>query len=443
MTSEAAVPAGQLRAVAARSIARVLAGSSLDDVLAQARNQVAERDQPLLQNMAYGVLREHSQLAALAASMMQRSLENEPEVMALIELGLYQLRRMRIPPHAAVADTVSAATVLDRARHAGLINALLRRYQREREVLEAALPATAVIRHSMPGWLVKKISADWGNAAEAVLQAGNEQAPLVLRVNGRKLSRESWLEQASQAGLSAEAVTDSEDAVVLDQAVPVDRLPGFDRGEVSVQDASAQLVADLLQLSDGQRVLDACAAPGGKTVHMLERADVEVLALDVDDERLRRVQQNLDRAGLQAELRAVDAAHTRRWWDGEFFDRILLDAPCSGTGVIRRHPDIRWLRRPEDIARMAEAQLSLLLALWPTLAPGGLLVYATCSVLSAEGEDVAKQFITRAPSAKHLPIDAAWGEARRLGRRIAPGGAFDGFYFACFTKPAKREPVEL
>ncbi len=426
---------GKLRAVAANAIARVLGGSSLDDVLATARGQVSERDLPLLKSMAYGVLREHAQLAALARSMMQRALEGEPAVMALIELGLYQLRRMRIPPHAAVADTVAAATALDRARHAGLVNALLRRYQREREALEAALPQDAATVHSMPGWLVRQITADWGDDATAVLQAGNEQAPLVLRVNRRQLSRQAWLDKLRESGLSGAAVADTDDAVVLDQAVPVDRLPGFDQGEVSVQDASAQLVAGLLQLADGQRLLDACAAPGGKTVHALEHAAVDMLALDVDGERLHRVQQNLDRAGLAASLLAVDAAHTRRWWDGRPFDRILLDAPCSGTGVIRRHPDIRWLRRPDDIARMAQAQLSLLLALWPTLAPGGRLVYATCSVLSAEGEEVAKQFLTRAPSAKHQKIEASWGEARRLGRRIAPGGAFDGFYFACFSKP--------
>ncbi len=427
------------RALAARAVAQVLAGASLDDALASARRQCSERDLPLVKSMAYGVLREHAQLSALSAAMLERPLDREPEIQALLEVGLYQLRRMRIPPHAAVADTVAAATALDKPRMAGLINALLRRYLREREELEARLPSDAATAHSFPDWLVERIRADWGDEADAVLAASNEQAPLVLRVNRRKLEREAYLAKLRADGLAAHAIEALPEAIALESAVPVEQLPGFEDGEVSVQDASAQLMGHLLDLRDGQRLLDACSAPGGKTGHALELAQLQVTATDIDRDRLRRVNENLDRLGLQAEaIAAVDASKPSTWWDGRLFDRILVDAPCSGTGVIRRHPDIRWLRRPDDLARFADRQQRLLTALWPLLAPGGVLVYATCSIFSVEGEDVVKQFLMRIPDAKHDPITADWGQARRLGRRIAPGGAFDGFYYARLLKPLRR-----
>ncbi|WP_428310921.1 16S rRNA (cytosine(967)-C(5))-methyltransferase RsmB [Hydrocarboniphaga sp.] len=427
------------RALAARAVARVLAGDSLDDAIATARRQIAERDLPLIKSMAYGVLREHAQLRALAAQMLTKSMDREPEIMALIEVGLYQLRRMRIPPHAAVADTVEAVSALERPNLVGLVNALLRRYQRERETLEAALPQDAETTYSAPAWLVEGVRKDWPDSWETILASSNEQAPLVLRVNRRKLTRDAYLDKLRADGLPAQIVDAAPDALILESAVPVDQLPGFAEGEVSVQDASAQLMTELLDLRDGQRLLDACAAPGGKTTHALEHAQIEVLALDIAKARLPRVHENLQRLGLSAEVRIADAGRPNTWWDERAFDRILVDAPCSGTGVIRRHPDIRWLRRPDDIQRMADRQLRLLSALWPLLAPGGIMVYATCSVLAAEGEDVAKRFLMSQPDAKHSPIDASWGEARRHGRRIAPGGGFDGFYYARFTKPPKRD----
>lgn len=427
------------RALAARAVAQVLAGKSLDDALAAARRNSSERDLPLVKSMAYGVLREHAQLAALAAKLLQRPLENEPEIQALLEVGFYQLRRMRIPPHAAVAETVAAVTTLEKPRMAGLVNALLRRYLGERESLEDALPRDLATRYSYPGWLVDRLRTDWGDAAEAVIAAGNEQAPLVLRVNRRRIELEAYLTKLRAAGLVAHTIAELPEAIVLDSAVPVHELPGFDDGEVSVQDASAQLMAQLLRLDDGQRLLDACAAPGGKTCHALELADVDVTALDIDASRLHRVHDNLQRLGLKAHVQAADGARPSLWWDGRPYDRILLDAPCSGTGVIRRHPDIRWLRRPDDFARYTDRQLGLLTALWPLLAPGGVLVYATCSILAAEGEDVIRQFLMRIPDAKHEAIAADWGEPRRFGRRLAPAGAFDGFYYARLIKPKARK----
>lgn len=435
-------PAANPRALAARAVAQVLAGASLDDALLAARRQAAERDLPLIKSIAYGVLREHAQLLAFANRLLERPLDREPEIQALIEVGFYQLRRMRIPPHAAVADTVAAVEALDRPRMSGLVNALLRRFQRERETLEAGLPADAATRHSFPGWLVQRIQADWGAQAERVFEQSNAQAPLVLRVNRRRVSREAYLDQLHAAGLAAVAVDHLPEAIALESAVAVERLPGFGEGLVSVQDASAQLMGHLLDLQDGQRLLDACAAPGGKTGHALELADLQATALDIDRDRLHRVHENLRRLGLEASVRAADASKPSAWWDGVPFDRILVDAPCSGTGVIRRHPDIRWLRREDDFARFANRQLRLLTALWPLLAPGGVLVYATCSIVQAEGEDVVRQFLLRIPDAKHEAIDASWGEARRVGRRIAPEGAFDGFYYARLRKPVRRVRTE-
>lgn len=428
------------RALAARAVTQVLAGASLDDALAAARRHCGERDLPLIKSMAYGVLREHAQLLALSNSLLQRPLENEPEISALLEVGFYQLRRMRIPPHAAVADTVAAVAALDRPRMSGLVNALLRRYQREREALEAALPKDSATTHSFPQWIVDRIRDDWGDAAESVLAASNEQAPLVLRVNRRRIDRAGYLAKLQAAGLAAQAIEALPEAIALESAVPVEKLPGFADGEVSVQDASAQLMGQLLDLEDGQRLLDACAAPGGKTSHALELANVQVTALDIDRDRLHRVHDNLRRLGLNAaEIKAADATKPSLWWDEQPFDRILVDAPCSGSGVIRRHPDIRWLRRADDIARFADRQKNLLTALWPLLAPGGVLVYATCSIFKGEGEDVVKQFLVRIPDAKQEVIDtSAWGEPRRLGRRIAPNGPFDGFYYAKLVKPKRR-----
>lgn len=425
----------QLRADTARVIARVLGGRSLDDALEPVKfGQHAPRDRALVQLLAYGVLREHRLLSHLAASMMDRPLDGDPELHALLLTGLHQLRATRIPPHAAVSETVEASALIGKERLRGLLNALLRRYLREREVLEAALPADPALRHSYPDWLSDAIRRDWPEAWEAVLAAGNRQGPMGLRVNRRRGSREGYLAKLRAAGYDAAVPGATSDALILTEPVAVEALPGFAAGEVSVQDVSAQLAADLLELEDGLKVLDACAAPGGKTAHMLERADVRVLALDVSPQRLVRVDETLQRLGLRAELQTHDATRIADRWSGPGFDRILVDAPCSGTGVIRRHPDIKWLRRLTDISRMANEQQFLLKQLWPLLAPGGKLVYAVCSILIPEGDDVARRFLIATPDARHETIAAEWGDAQRFGRRIAPGDGYDGFYYSCLRK---------
>jgi 16S rRNA (cytosine967-C5)-methyltransferase len=423
------------RASAAQTVAAVAAGASLDDALVSSISSLPAPDQSLAKAIAYGTVRERRLLEWFASRLLQKPLKDEAELQALLLCGLYQLRSMRVPAHAAVGETVGAAEKLGKPWAKGLLNAVLRRYQRERDALEAAAPIKAAERLSYPDWLADRLRSDWPEQWREVLAAGNEPGPLTLRVNRRRIDRDGYLRELAAAGLEALPIVAAEDAVHLVEALPVERIPGFIEGRVSVQDAAAQLAADLLLAQPGQRVLDACAAPGGKTAHLLERVDdLDLLALDVDAQRLARVRENLDRLGLRAELRAADAADTAAWWDGRAFDRILLDAPCSGTGVIRRHPDIKWLRRESDIPRMNGLQRRLLDTLWPTLAADGVLLYATCSILRAEGEAVIRAFLDTHADAREEPIEASWGESCSVGRRIAPGGDFDGFYYARLKK---------
>ena len=424
------------RALAARAVALVMAGKNLDEALTSSDSKaLPAADRALLKAIAYGVVREHRLLSDLLARLLEHPLKNEPEINALLLVGLHQLRSMRIAVHAAVGETVEAAAELGKPKLRGLVNAVLRRYQREREALEALIPRQPEIHLSYPDWLATRILKDWPGSGEQVLAAGNEQAPLTLRVNRRRIRLETCQLKLATAGITAQTLHAAPDALVLDQARGVEDIPGFSEGYASVQDASAQLAAPLLDAQPGQRVLDACAAPGGKTAHVLERGeDVYVMALDIDEQRLRRVTDNLARLQLEARIVTGSAAEPMHWWDGNPFERILLDAPCSGTGVIRRHPDIKWLRRDTDIPKLAAAQKHMLHSLWPLLAPGGTLLYATCSILKAECEDVIKHFLITHPGAKHVPIDADWGEACSVGRRIAPGGAWDGFYYAKLRK---------
>ncbi|MDN5938308.1 MAG: 16S rRNA (cytosine(967)-C(5))-methyltransferase RsmB, partial [Salinisphaera sp.] len=317
------------------------------------------------------------------------------------------------------------------------------RYQRERAELEAAVPDKAAVQNSYPDWLVATLRRDWPGAWETVLGAGNRPGPMTLRVNTRRTTPAAYRQRLADAGIQAAPHPHAPQALTLAQPQAVTELPGFDAGEISVQDAAAQLAAPLLEIQPGMRVLDACAAPGGKTAHCLELADCTMTALDADPARVALVAQNLSRLGLACGVNLIhaDATAARDWWDGQPFDRILVDAPCTGTGVIRRHPDIKWLRRETDVAALATRQQTLLDALWPSLAPGGLLVYATCSLLRAEGADVIRAFLASHPKAVEYPIEAAWGGRDRCGRRIASGEAdMDGFYFARLRRPKNGGP---
>ncbi len=433
--SASAETGGRARALAARAVAEVLAGASLDTALDSAQRKLNQTDRALLQQLAFGVLREWRLLEYLV-----RSLTREPPqpaaLAALLAVGIYQLRSLRVPAYAAVSSTVAASQALELPRARGLVNAVLRRYQREREALEAQLPKSPALRSSHPDWLVRQLGVDWPQCWSSVLAANNLPAPLWLRVNRQRTDRDAYLAQLRVLGLEAVASARAPQALALVQPVPVAALPGFADGLVSVQDAAAQLAAALLQTQAGQRVLDTCAAPGGKTAHLLELCPtLELLALDVDAVRLQRVAETLSRLALHATTRCGDAAQPKDWWDQRPFDRILLDAPCSGSGVIRRHPDIKWLRRASDIPKLAARQLGLLRALWPLLKPGGRLLYATCSTLTAENDAVIGAFVAGQRGARVTPVNADWGEATRHGRRIAPGmEGMDGFYYSVLLK---------
>lgn len=427
------------RSAAARAVASVMGGRSLDDALTRADRGLTPGDKSLSRALSYGVLRDHGLLSDIVNQMLKAPMPGEPEVLALIEVGLFQLRSMRVSAHAAVSETVSACELIEKPKFRGLINALLRRYQRESEALEATAMSRQTALFSCPPWLIEQVRRDWPDCWESILTAGNQQGPMTLRVNARKSSPTDYLHKLSLAGIKGALIPGVQDAILLESAVPVARLPAFDQGEVSVQDASAQLAVDLLELESGHRVLDACAAPGGKTCHMLERADVQVLAIDREAPRLPRLTESLRRLSVKAETRACEAQRLADRWNGAKFDRILIDAPCSGTGVIRRHPDIKWLRRETDIAQLASEQSEILTSLWPLLATGGKLVYATCSIFSEEGDNVIQSFLRSEPGARLEKLDAEWGQSSRFGRRIAPGGAFDGFYYACLRKPAARK----
>ena len=423
------------RLAAANAVAAVAAGRNLDDVLLAETARLSPADASLARAIAFGTVRERRLLETLAGSMLQKPLNREPVLLALLLCGLHQLRAMRVAQHAAVGETVAAVDALKKPWAKGLLNAILRRYQREREALEAALPEAPAIRLSYPDWLAEAIHADWPEQWTEVLAAGNRQGPLTLRVNNRRVTREVYAQELDAVGLAARPLEHAPEALRLDTAVNVEEIPGFAEGHASVQDASAQLSAHLLDCRPGDRVLDACAAPGGKAAHLLERTEnLDLVALDADAARLQRVDDTLKRLGLTATLKAADAGKPSTWWDDRPFQHILLDAPCSGTGVIRRHPDIKWLRRAEDLPRMAAEQRRLLEALWPLLAPGGSLLYATCSILRIEGEAVIAAFLAAHADAGELPIAEDWGEACAIGRRIAPEGDFDGFYYARLQK---------
>ena len=422
------------RALAARALAPVLAArESLSDTLPGALAQVAPQDRGLLQAIAFTTCRHALHYRALLAPLLQRP--PQPLVEALLLSGLAQLRDLRIPDHAALSETVDAARELKQDRVTGLINAVLRRYLREKDELEMRALAQA---HAHPDWLRQALARDWGaEAAADLMAANNAEAALVLRANVRQGTRDDYLATLQADGIAARACDWSADGIRLDEPVgDVRALPGFAGGRVSVQDEAAQLCQPLLGARAGMRVLDACAAPGGKTAHLLEHADLDLLALDIDPARCARIDENLQRLQLTgARVVAADAAQPDKWWDGQAFDRILLDAPCTATGVIRRHPDIKLLRREADVAQTARTQAALLRALWPLLAPGGVLLYATCSVLKAENEQQVAAFLAATPDARERVIAQPWGEARPHGRQLFPG-ATDGFYLAVLEKAA-------
>jgi len=394
-------------------------------------------DQGLYAELCYGTLRQFPRLNMILGVLLKNHLKSQDaDVRALLLIGLYQLALMRIPDHAALDQTVEAVSGLGKNWARGLTNAILRNYLRQKDQIDISLEEELAYKTSLPEWLFKEWQAAWPEKLDQIVETANQYPPMCLRVNFQKNTRGGYLNLLAESGIKAQAGSLGDASIRLDQSVAVSALPGFFEGSCSVQDEAAQLCAPLLQLKPGMHVLDACSAPGGKTGHLLETCpDIELLALDNSAKRLNDVQSNLERLGFKSVLQAADAAAIDKWWNKRPFDRILLDAPCSGTGVIRRHPDIKVLRRPTDIDGFRQQQLRLLEGLWPTLAENGLLLYVTCSIMPAENKVQIEQFSERHPEAEVLPVNADWGTSLPLGRQLLPGdqGA-DGFYFALLKK---------
>lgn len=429
----------QPRVVAARVVTGVTtAGRSLSEVLPPALDTLDHvRDRALVQALVYGTLRFQPRLQLLLGQLLDKPIRRkDAELNGLLLVGLQQISAMAVPDHAAVAATVDAAAGIGHPRAKGLVNAVLRRYLRERETIEAAADASAEGRYSHPDWMIAQLREQWPQHWEQILEQNNLHPPMWLRVNAAAGSRDEWMAMAGAP--PSEPSPWAPQALRLQHPVDVAELPGFGEGLVSVQDAAAQLAAHLVSPLPGQRCLDACAAPGGKTGHLLELCPaLDLTAVDLDPARLARVGENLDRLGLSASLIAADAAIPGQWWDGRHFDAILLDAPCTASGVIRRHPDIKLLRREADIGRLSGLQSRLLDQLWPTLKAGGRLVYCTCSVFRQEGPAQVRGFLARTPDARldDKQTAAGWGKDAAPGRQILPGETgMDGFYYACLSK---------
>ncbi|WP_162062260.1 16S rRNA (cytosine(967)-C(5))-methyltransferase RsmB [Vibrio taketomensis] len=424
-----------VRAAAANVLFQVVdQGQSLSNALPAAQQQIRPRDHALLQEICYGALRYLPRLESIANELMDKPLKGKQRVFHhLILVGIYQLSFMRIPAHAAVGETVEGTKDLKGPRLRGLINAVLRNYQRNQEQLDQMAVSHNAGKYTHPSWLLKLLQDAYPQQWQAIVEANNSKAPMWLRVNHQHHSRDQYQALLINEGIESIAHSEAMDALKLSAPCDVTKLPGFEQGWVSVQDAAAQLSINYLTPKDGELILDCCAAPGGKTAHILERTkDAQVVAIDCDDTRLKRVHDNLQRLNLQAQVICGDARKPTDWWQGEQFDRILLDAPCSATGVIRRHPDIKWLRRADDIAALAELQSEIIDAMWQQLKPGGTMVYATCSITPQENKLQVKAFLERTANATLQGSDI-----NNPGRQILPGEEdMDGFYYAVITKQA-------
>jgi 16S rRNA (cytosine967-C5)-methyltransferase len=427
-----------VRVAAAKIIAAVLNNeASLATLIPQYNDKIAERDRGLLQELCFGTLRYYPKFETILGKLLKKPLQpKDSDVQALLACALYQLLETRIPPHAAISESVNATRGLKKQWAKGFTNGVLRNFQRQQNELLSQLANNPYVKTSHPTWLQKAINKAWPDQAAAIFEANNGRPPLTLRINRTKTSREQYAERLTTAGIEFSLCEFSADGITLKSATDITQLPNFEAGWLSVQDEAAQLSAQILDLQPTLRVLDACCAPGGKTCHMLEQQpSLEMVALDVDEMRLQRVSENLARLQLNAQLIAGDAAATDEWWDGKLFDRILLDAPCSATGVIRRHPDIKMLRRPADIAKLSDIQAQLLRAMWPLLKPGGLLLYATCSILPDENNVLVSDFIDQQSDANVVPLHVDWGQRTDTGRQLFPtNGSHDGFYYALLRK---------
>ncbi|HEV8644209.1 MAG TPA: 16S rRNA (cytosine(967)-C(5))-methyltransferase RsmB [Burkholderiales bacterium] len=417
-----------IQRIAAKTVAAVLSGRSLNHALDAAwkrAHALTRAERGAIQDLSYGTLRYLGRLRAVLSQLVPRQVEN-PELQTLLLVALYQLEYSDAAPYAVVDHAVECAAQIGGRHVKAFVNAVLRNFQRGRAALLKEADSTDAGRYSYPAWWIERLRRDFPSEAQNILVTGNTHPPMTLRVNRRRGTPQEYLLELERAGLGARLLEDG--ALTLLRPVPVEQLPRFDQGVVSVQDSGAQFAACLLDLSDGMRVLDACAAPGGKTAHVLELTDVDMTALDADPARLKRVSSNLERLGLNARVACADAAEIEAWWDNRPFDRVLLDAPCSASGVVRRHPDIKWLRQPGDVRRFAEQQQRLLEALWKVLGHGGKLLYVTCSIFMEENQETISGFAARHPDARVL------GAMPGRDGLLLPDNEHDGFYYALLQK---------
>jgi 16S rRNA (cytosine967-C5)-methyltransferase len=421
-----------IQKLAAEILGEVLTGHNLNQVLATTfrRNPALTPQQHgAVQDIAYGTLRYYGQLASVLDQLLSKPLTDK-KLRNLLLVSLYQLQHTKAAEYAIVDYAVNAAKLIKETT-GGLVNAVLRNFLRNREDLLANVNKSEAGKYAYPQWWVNKLHGQYGPRAADILAAGNLHPPMTLRVNQRRMTSAEYLTLLADAEIPAKA-NHPQGAITLERPVGVERLPGFSEGLVSVQDAGAQYAANLLDVREGMRVLDACSAPGGKAAHLLETVDCDLSALDKDGERLQRVQDNLDRLRLSATLITGDAAQPNDWWDGQLYDRILADVPCSASGVIKRHPDIKWLRRPSDIASFALQQSQILRALWPLLKKDGKLLYATCSVFDQENRQVITEFLARTPAAVELPLLVEESDSGQ----IVTNENHDGFFYALLSKTA-------
>lgn len=426
------------RVVIAQVLSGLLNGSgSLTTHLSKFKDH---SESSLIQETCYGCCRNFQLLENILQQLLHKALKTkDPDIKCLLIAGLYQLRGLNQAEYAVINESVSAASLLGKPWAKGLVNAVLRNYLRGKDDIEAALEdSPAQLKYSFPPWLSEQLQSQWPDDWQTIMMASNQRPPLTLRVNCSKTDRNKYLKELAELSMDAAPGNLADSALYLDKAVPVSGIPGFAEGMVSVQDEASQLVAGLLDLQPGMRVLDACASPGGKTCHMLESecSLTHCAAIDIGSNKLERIQENLNRLGLSAQLIDADASNVDSWWDGNAFDRILLDAPCSATAVIRRHPDIKLLRRSADLDELLLIQAKLLQSLWQCLKPGGLLLYSTCSLLRQENEQQIKQFLESTDNAKYEGIAADWGVECHFGKQLLPGdqNGPDGFFFCPLRK---------
>ena len=434
------------RAVAAKIIAQIMNNhGSLSTLFGSDEMQgLSAVDKAFTKELCFGVMRHFYQLENIAGQLLKKPMRNKDyDILALLLIGCYQILQMRTADHAAVSETVEATKILKKKWATGLINGSLRNLLRNTSKMVSKANNSAESRYNFPEWLMESLQKSWPQQWESIIEASNQRAPMVLRINQRLTSTDEYSQLLTNAEIEFSKHSAAQDSLVLTKAIPVNSLPGFEDGLVSVQDGAAQLAADVADLKPGLRILDCCAAPGGKACHILEREDVELVAIELEPNRADMIEDNLERLGLGAQVITCDATATDDWWDGEKFDRILLDTPCSGTGVIRRHPDIKVLRTPKEVEQLQQQQLKLLDSMWELVADNGILIYATCSVLPQENSMLIAKWLKTKTDAKHIPIEANWGNQQEFGRQILPGDSIkmdnihngmDGFFYAKICK---------